>query len=327
MRPPRALIAAAAACLLMAGCGGGESTDDAGSSEAAGGTDQVRLGVLPLVDLAPIYLGQEQGFFAEEGIELSYQVAQGGAAIVPSVLSGELDFGFSNPTSLILARSQGLPIKVIAPGGSSTGEEGADYGAVVVAPNSGIQDAAGLAGRRVAVNTLRNISDTTVRESVRAAGGDPDAVQFVELPMPDMGAALQTGQVDAINVVEPFLTGALAQGAVPVAWNWIDVSPDLTASAYFTSEQVLQEDPDLVERFAAAVARSAEYAQENPDEARDIITTYTQIPPEVVAEVTLPRWEPEVNVDSTQRLIELALEDGLIESEIDVEDLVAESAR
>jgi NitT/TauT family transport system substrate-binding protein len=142
-----------------------------------------------------------------------------------------------------------------------------------------------------------------------------------------MAAALETGQVDAIWVVEPFLTNALSQGAVPVAWNWIDVDPDLMASAYFTSEQTLQDDPDLVERFAGAVARSAEYAQENPEEARDIITTYTQIPPEVVAEVTLPGWEPEVNVDSTERLIDLALEDGLIEDEVSVEDLVADTAR
>ncbi|NEK56715.1 ABC transporter substrate-binding protein [Geodermatophilus sabuli] len=327
MRRSTVLPAVAAACLALAGCGGGEASGEPEATGSGTSVTQVSLGVLPLVDLAPIYLGVEEGFFADEGIELSFTTAQGGAAIIPSVLGGELDFGFSNPTSLILARSQGLPVKIIAPGGSSTGEVGADYGAVVVGPGSDITDAAGLAGRRVAVNTLRNIGDTSIRESVRAAGGDPDAVQFVELPLPDMAAALQTGQVDAIWVVEPFLTGALAQGAVPVAWNWIDVSPDLMASAYFTSEQRLQEDPDLVERFATAVARSAEYAQENPEEARDVITTYTQIPPEVVAEVTLPGWEPEVNVDSTQRLIDLALEDELIESEVAVEDLVAESAR
>jgi NitT/TauT family transport system substrate-binding protein len=327
MRTSTVTPAVALACLVLAGCGGGETSEDAEPTGGQASVTQVSLGVLPLVDLAPIYLGVEQGFFGEEGIELSFTTAQGGAAIIPAVLGGELDFGFSNPTSLILAHSQGLPVKIIAPGGSSTGEVGEDYGAVVVRPDSGITDAAGLAGRRVAVNTLRNIGDTSIRESVRVAGGDPDAVQFVEMPLPDMAAALDQGQVDAIWVVEPFLTNALAQGAVPVAWNWIDVSPDLMASAYFTSEQKIQEDPDLVESFAAAVARSAEYASENPEEARDIITTYTQIPPEVVAEVTLPGWEPEVNVDSTQRLIDLALEDGLIEEEVSVEDLVAENAR
>ncbi|MGK5112218.1 ABC transporter substrate-binding protein [Geodermatophilus sp. CPCC 205506] len=325
MRIPKALSAAIVACLLAAGCGGGASSEEGGATTGGSEVTQVSLGVLPLVDLAPIYLGQEQGFFADEGIELTFQIAQGGAAIVPSVLSGELDFGFSNPTSLIVARSQGLPVKIIAPGGSSTGEVGADYGAVVVPPGSDIQDAAGLAGRRVSVNTLSNIGDTSIRESVRAAGGDPDAVQFVELPFPDMGAALQNGQVDAIWVVEPFLTGALAQGAVPVAWNWIDVSPDLMASAYFTSEQTLQENPDLVERFAGAVARSAEYAQQNPDEARAIIGTYTQIPPEVIEQITLPRWQPEVNAESTQRLVELALADGLIETEVSTDDLVAQT--
>src|SRR3712207_6759878 len=194
MRRSTVIPAVVAACLVLAGCGGDDATGEPEATGGAAQVDQVSLGVLPLVDLAPIYLGVEEGFFDDEGIELSFTTAQGGAAIIPSVLGGELDLGFSNPTSRLLARSQGLPVKVIAPGGSSTGEVGADYGAVVVKPDSGIADAAGLAGRRVAVNTLRNISDTSIRESVRVAGGDPDAVEFVEMPLPDMAAALSAGQ-------------------------------------------------------------------------------------------------------------------------------------
>ena len=56
-----------------------------------------------------------------------------------------------------------------------------------------------------------------MRASVRKAGGDPAKVKFVELPFPDMPAALQAGQVDAIFVVEPFLTAALGAGRRKVA--------------------------------------------------------------------------------------------------------------
>jgi NitT/TauT family transport system substrate-binding protein len=67
----------------------------------------------------------------------------------------------------------------------------------VVTREASIRTAADLAGKRVAVNTLKNIGDTTIRASVRKAGGDPSSIKFVELAFPDMPAALQAGRVDA----------------------------------------------------------------------------------------------------------------------------------
>ncbi len=109
---------------------------------------------------------------------------------MPAVVTGEYQFGFSNVTSLLVASSQGLPLKAVAPGNSTTGEPGKDFSAVVVPDDSDIQDAADLAGQAVAVNTLNNIGDTTIRKVVDDAGGDPTAVEFVELGFPDMPAAV-----------------------------------------------------------------------------------------------------------------------------------------
>jgi NitT/TauT family transport system substrate-binding protein len=195
-------------------------------------------------------------------------------------------------------------------------------GGVLVAADSDIQSAADLAGRKVAVNTLNNINDTTVRASVRADGGDPSAVEFVELPFPDMGAALESGQVDAIQVVEPFLTLAQKNGARLVASNYVDAAPVLTIAAYFTTAELAQSDPDLVESFAAAMAKSAEYAEENPDAVREILTTYTQIDPAVIGDLTLPRFPTEVNRDSVETLIELGTQDGLFTTEPDLDALL-----
>ncbi|MGH3452027.1 MAG: ABC transporter substrate-binding protein, partial [Haloechinothrix sp.] len=180
--------AAGAALSLLAACG---SNGD--SPENDGGMDAVTIGVIPIVDVAPIYLGDEQGFFADRGIELTLESGQGGAAIVPGVVSGQFQFGFSNVTSLLLAQSKGLPLKVVTAGNSTTGDVDKDFGAVVVPENSDITDAAGLAGKSVAVNTLNNIGDTTIREVVRQAGGDPSGIKFVELAFPDMPAAVQEG--------------------------------------------------------------------------------------------------------------------------------------
>jgi ABC-type nitrate/sulfonate/bicarbonate transport system substrate-binding protein len=124
---------------------------------ASGGTRQVRVGVIPILDVAPIYLGKQKGFFSSRGIELTMETGQGGAAIVPGVVSGQFQFGFSNVTSLLIAQSRGLPLKVVANGVASTSKDKADYSGVVTRDDA-IRTAADLAGGQVAVNTLKNIA-------------------------------------------------------------------------------------------------------------------------------------------------------------------------
>lgn len=302
---------------LVTACG-----DGGGATPSPGRRDQVTVGVIAILDVAPIHLGKQKGFFTSRNIELTLTNAQGGAAIVPAVLSGQFQFGFSNVVSLLLAQSRNLPLKVVCNGNNSTGVDGQDFGSVLVNAGSPIRGAADLPGRSVAVNTLQNIVDTTVRASVRKAGGDPSSLRFVEMPFPDMPAALQGGRVDAAFMVEPFQSAARAQGARSVATSYVDAAPDLTVALYFTSSAFLEKDPDLARRFGEAMRESLAYANDHPDEARAVIATYTQIAPVVIADLTLPKWPPEINRASVQTLADLALADGLLTKPADLTTLL-----
>jgi NitT/TauT family transport system substrate-binding protein len=319
----KAAAAGAAMAVLLAACGSSGSPTPSGATGAGGGSvDQVKVGVIPIVDVAPIYLGAKKGFFEKRKINVSMESGQGGAAIVPGVVSGQFQFGFSNVTSLIIGRSKGVPIKVVAAGNSSTGVDGKDFSGIVVKPDSPIQSAKDLSGKTVSINTLKNIGDTTVRQSVAKAGGNPDSVKFVELAFPDMPAAVKEGRVDAAWVVEPFLTIAKQQGDRVIASNLVDTFPKLQIATYFTSEQLAKSNPDLVKRFTEAMDESLTYAQEHPDEARDILASYTKIDPAVAKEMTLPLWEPGVNKESLQKLSDLAAEEKLTDTRLDVTQLL-----
>jgi NitT/TauT family transport system substrate-binding protein len=306
-RQPAALAVLLGAALVSAACGSSPTP----AKPAPGQPDKVAAGVIAIVDVAPIYLGKQKGFFSQRNIDLSLSTSQGGAAIVPGVVSGQFQIGFSNVTSLLVAASKGLPIKVVCNGVASTGDA-KDYSGVVVKAGSPIQTAADLAGRTVAVNTLKNIGDTTVRASVRKAGGDPKGVKFVELAFPDMPAALQAGRVDAIWVVEPFLTAATAAGGRVVAANYVDAAPNLTVATYFTSVALTKSNPDLVKRFTEAMTESLKYADAHPDEVRQVLATYTQIAPDAAGKIALPKWPTDINRQSVQTLADLAVGDGLM---------------
>lgn len=303
-----ALLALAAASLTM--------------GRPAAAADQITVGVIPIVDVAPIYLGKDKGFFEKQGIDLTLQLAQGGAAIVPSVLSGQYQFGFSNMTSLIIAQSRGLDFRVVAAGNFSTGKKGHDFGGIIAPKGSAIKSAKDLEGKTVSVNNLKNIGDTTVRAAMREAGADPSKVKFVELAFPDMPAAVANKRVDAAWVVEPFLTIIRNQGGEVISWNLVDTAPHLMISGYFTTDRYMKANPDVVKRFTAAMDQSLDYAQKHPEEARKELLKYTKIPAKLVDQITLPDWSTEINRKSTQTLADLAVKDGLVNKKPDLDKLL-----
>jgi NitT/TauT family transport system substrate-binding protein len=155
-------------------------------------------------------------------------------------------------------------------------------------------------------------------DSGEASGGGPSSIEFVELAFPDMPAALEAGRVDAVWVVELFLSAAVGAGGRNIASNYVDTAPNLTVAVYFTSEQLTKDNPDLVTRFTEAMTESLAYADAHPDEARQVLTTHTQIDQAVIQELTLPKWPPDVNRASVETLANLAVHDGLVTTQPDL---------
>jgi len=321
MRRISTVLAVLAVCAAAA-CGGASSGSGATGGSSSAALTPITVGTIPIIDVAPIYLGKEKGFFAEEGLDLTLKTASGGAEIIPAVMAGQDQFGFSNVTSLLIANSRGLPVKVVAPGNFSTGVEGKDFGGVVAPNDSSIENAADLEGKTVAVNNLNNIGQTSVNAAVRKAGGDPSKVKYVELAFPDMPAALANHRVDAAFVVEPFLTITKSQGNKVIAWCFVDTAPKLMIAAYFTSEQYATQNPQVVQGFTAAIEKSLAYAADHPDEARQMLLTYTKITPDVVAKVTLPTWSTTISRESVQTLADLSLQDGVVTKAPDLSTLL-----
>ena len=174
---------------LLAACGG----DGGGTTQNADGNDEVAVGVIPIVDVAPIYLGQQEGFFEDGGIELTLESGQGGAAIVPGVECGQFQFGFSNNTSLLVAQQQGLADQGRGRRQQHHGRGGQGLRRRRRARGQRHRERRRPRGRPVAVNTLNNIGSTTINNVVREDGGDPTSIEYVELAFPDMPAARRPG--------------------------------------------------------------------------------------------------------------------------------------
>jgi NitT/TauT family transport system substrate-binding protein len=316
------LLAAGVAGLLAAGCGG---DDEGGGGEQAGGAAQpetLQIGLIPIADVAPVFLGMKKGFFEEEQLKLEPQFAAGGAAITPAVMSGDFDIGFSNTVSLLIAASKDLPVQIIAQGVLGGPDESKPWADLLVPQDGDIKDPKDLEGKTIAANTLNNICEVTINATLAEQGVDVSKLKYTEIPFPEMVAALEAGRVDAACVVEPFVSQGKGSGMVGIDPFYARTAPDLTVATYFASRQYIEENPEIVDRFTAAMEKSLQYASEHPDEVRDVLTEYTEIPPEAAKTINLPSWQPELTEDTIQRLAELSQEYGLIEEPPDLNTLI-----
>lgn len=318
---PAALLALA---VLTAACGGDD--DSEGATEGANGDDTeeltpITVGILPLAGLAPIWYGVEQGYFEDEGLDVSMEIGQGGAQLAPSVLNDEYQFAIGEYMSIMQARENDVPIQVFS--NLTNGADAADQGinALLVAPDSGIDSIDDLAGKTFAVNGLSGIEDVAVRAILDEHGVDSSGIEFVEISFPDMNAAVEAGEVDVASQPEPFVTLGEQAGLVNVLDPFYEALPALPLGLLFGSEEWLDENPETAEAFDRALQRSIE-ASSDEEAMREAIVANTDMEPELVEEIALDHWDGEIDRTALETLAELAVRYEALEEEPNLDELV-----
>ena len=305
-------IGASALLLSLSACGG--TAQSAGDS---GEPDTHQIGYFPLVHTATAVHADRAGLFEAEGIDVELVQTQGGAAAIPALVFGSIDFAYTNYTSALLAVQQGLPIRLVA--GNDVGDS--DHG-IFVAPDSGIAGVTDLKGKTFAVNNLQNIGTVAVNSLLLDAGLAPGDVKFVEMPYPDMQGALEKGVVDAAWQVEPFQAGAQAAGFTKIGDLFDGSIADMPVAGWVTTEKFAQENPEAVAAFRSAIVASTEELQGDRDALAELVPTYTKVSAEVVEAIEMPRFAGELDQEQL-KAADLMEEYGIIDAPLDVAPLVA----
>jgi ABC-type nitrate/sulfonate/bicarbonate transport system substrate-binding protein len=312
--------AVAAAALLTTACGGGS-----GSAPQAGadGLTPLRIAETAGAPLNFLTYGDEQGHFANAGIDLDISSSTGGATVIPQLMSGDLDVAGSNIVSGIIAISQGLPIQMVAAGTSTSEDPQQDFSALMVAPTSTVTGIGQLAGQKVAVNSLRNINDIVLGNQLEKAGLSYDSVQFVEIPFPDMAPAIQRGDVAAGLLIEPFITVAEGQGLKIIGRPYSDLRPGLQIGTYLMRQDLVRSDPDLVQRFQQAVKATADSIASDPQSFRNALPRISQTDPALAEKVRINLWRGASDRESLRLVMDLMFQYKLIDAPVDLDQAVA----
>ncbi len=262
----------------------------------------VRMGAILSMSVTPFYIALERGYLAAENIDLQFTPVQVTAESIAQVGTGNLDVANVTVGAAVLNSLQrGVDIKIISSNDSfpPAGRGGNPFLVRKDLYDSGVTDASGLRGRKVGGNSLGVFTEYGIDQAMRTAGLTIDDVEFVQLPFPDIPAALANKAIDAAFVAEPFGTVAMTQGTA------VQIVPEFMRGAQQTvlmGGSGLLNDRALAEGYLRAFLRGVHDVETEgfTPEIAAIVEKYTRVPAAMVQQVQRPYWDPEgrVNWDS-----------------------------
>jgi NitT/TauT family transport system substrate-binding protein len=290
--------------------------------------DTLRVGYLKIPPLISFLNAERGGHFEKEGLKTELVTLNSGPAILSGVVSGSIDIGMTATTPIAIARGQGQPIKVIGSTDFELASEPRNW--IVATEASGIKSPADLKGKTIAVVGPYTAADLTVRDFLMANGLTRDDVNYVAMPFPQMQAAMESGNVDAAMVGDPFYTAIMhstKMKAVEIASGMVadlDKIKQFPLGAWFASDAWISQHTDTAAAFLRAIMASNRELAGDRSKVDAILVADFGMPAEVAAKTPFP-----INTESLtaeppdyQVLIDALARTKLIDKPVAVGDLV-----
>lgn len=285
------------------------------------------LGYIPNVQFAVFYVGIDQGFYAEEGIDLSLDYGFENDYL-KLVGTNALQFMIGSGDQVVLGRAQGLPVRYVMSWYTQ-------YPVVIFArAEKGIAEPADLAGKSIGIPGPFGATYVALRGILEAAGLQESDVRLESIGF-TQAAAVSEGLVDA--AVDYGVNGpvVLAQAGIPTTEIELDHYLRIPANGLVTNEATIANDPDLVRRMVRATARAIEYTLTNPDEAFAITLNFVpeasgdnEAANRAVFDAVLAYWQPpaglklgETTLDEWTTAAALMQRIGLVDTLVPAADL------
>jgi NitT/TauT family transport system substrate-binding protein len=277
----------------------------------------VTIGTIPSEMDAIIDYGLDLGYFKSAGIDVRNTVLRSGPAVAAALAGGSLEAGLINTGTLAAARSRGVPLKFIASCAVQT--PGNDL--ALVRPDSPIKSVTDLGGKTVGIVAINTVQHAVVRLWLDKAGVDSKSVKFLEVPYPQMQAALEQGRVDMTLPAEPFLTAARATSR-SIGDPDEAMPPHYLIFGFAASETWLKANPALAKSLAAAISRSAAWGNGHRSESVPTLVRTLNLDPAKAAQMVRTDYGTAIDPAQIKPVIDLMVKYGLLEKPVDAADLI-----
>jgi NitT/TauT family transport system substrate-binding protein len=301
-------VGAAIIMVMATGC----ATSKAAAPPQGDGAT-ITVAALPSDDLAGLYIAQDDGLFAREGLHVIIEKIASSSAVIAAQLKGDVDVGAGSYVPYITAQADSARFQILAEASTL----GADTRVLVITSRSPIKTVTELVGKKIGVNGTNSIGTLLIGELLEENGISPKKVDLVTDPagFPAMPGQLQAGTWSAAFLAEPYVTIAEEDYGVQVLADLDQgATTDFPIDGYVVTRAWVSDHRAAAAAFVWAIEQGQALADNNPGLVEAAISKSDALPHEVTAVMALPGFpEGPVNQERIQRVADVMLRLGLLD--------------
>lgn len=227
----------------------------------------------------PVYIAQEKGFFAEEGIETKIKFSGNDDQTFATVIKGEAQFGVGDPIFTAISREQGYPGKVVA-----SIVDGVSLWGLTKNPDlKFINKTEDFANLTIGTFPAPSTTYTLVKKTIQKGGEALKNTKIKEAPIGTQIALLEKGEADIVMMLEPGASQAENMG-YRIVCSFPQVWGPFVFTGLTTTEDYINSHPDIVQKVVNALEKSVRFAHADYEGAVEVgVKVFPDLSKEVVS--------------------------------------------
>jgi len=234
----------------------------------------LKIAVLRILDTLPMYVAEQEGLFEAKGVKVEFIPAASAAERDQIIVAGQADGMINEVVSAMLYNKDQIQTQIVRFARTATSTS-AQY-SILASKQSGITTVEGLKGVEIGISQGTVIEYITYR-LLQAEGLAPEDIKTVAVPKIDVRMnLLSTGELKAATMPDPFSLLALQQGAVLIVDD--TKHPEYGYSTISFRKQVIDEHPEAIRAFLAAIEEATQMINTNPTKYQNLLTDQKLVP-------------------------------------------------
>ena len=289
--------------------------------------EKVKVGVLKMAALTNAWVAKQAGIFEKNGLDVELVEFRNGNEAISAHRGGAVDFVLAIPGTAMMAAERGFDL-VLLTQNETAKTKGPDAGALLVLADSPYQKASDLHGKRVAVAALHSQNAVATKVALTAAGADSSKIQITEMPLPTMGDALKSKQIDAVSHLDPWVTQLTQAGvARNLSWIYVESVPEQPIGAWFAASTFIAKKKDVASSFVKSIQESIDYMRADEARARQNVAAFTGLDPKLTQSMPLNNWDWRIRPERWQATIDMMVKSGELTKPHKAEEYFSDVAR
>lgn len=289
---------------------------------AAAQTTKIVVGYTATADFASGFIAADQGLFKKRGLDVEFKIVPLNSQLPAAVQSDSITMGGTTVSVLLQAIDGGLDHVAIA--GSGVTWKGQDSFGAVMRADVPYAKADDFIGKKVGAPGIGAFLQVLFRNWLIDSGVDYKKVTFVEVGFPQMADVLKGGNVDAVVTGEPVMGRIVSAGIGKQVTTFTDnLKGDLPIIVYSATRKWAEANKAAVKAFQEAITEGAAIANKDPAAVRASVGNHIKMPPEVIANMKLGRWDANVTEAGMAGWVEIMKRQDMLRTTIDAKKIIA----